>query len=220
MNPTINILTRTSKRPNYFSTCCESIKQQTYDNINHIICTDDSTSLDYIQKYTSNYIHLDSDVYRHNNQKKYWYQQNNSKGEKPAWWNSYFNEMYNLLKPGWVMFLDDDDQFSYENSLEFIISHIKNNDTLIFWKVGFPGYTIPRHNSPSLLTNPPIPANISGIGFMFHTDYIEYANWEPYSSGDFRVSYNLWNNTPNKFETSEVLTKLQDIPHFGNQKDK
>lgn len=220
MEQVVNILTRTSKRPNYFNTCCQSINQQTYKNINHIICTDDKPSIDYIQQYTSNYIYLDSNIYKHNNFKKFWYQQDNTAGEHPAWWNSYFNEMYKLLKPGWVIFLDDDDQFVYENSIEFIMSHVKTNDTLIFWKVGFPGYTIPRQNSPSLVTNPPIPANISGIGFMFHTDYIKFAQWEPYSAGDFRVSYSLWNNISNKIEISEILTKLQDVPHFGNQQDK
>jgi len=215
----INILTRTSNRPNYFKTCCDSILTQTYKDINHIVSVDDTNSIPYVQDYTSNYIYINPSKYKHNKNRNFWY---NSKGvgDSPAWWNSYFNDMYSLLKPGWIMFLDDDDQFIYENSLEYISTQLQNQDTLVFWRVQFPGYTIPRRNTNSLELHPPTPGNISSIGFMFHTDYIKNAVWEPWGSGDFRVSYNLWNIITNKIQLNETLTKIQDVPHLGNRQDK
>lgn len=215
----INILTRTSNRPKYFKTCCDSINYQSYKDINHIIGVDDIKSIPYVKEYTSNYIYIDPLKYKHNQNKNFWYNPTNM-GDTPAWWNSYFNDMYSLLKPGWVMFLDDDDQFIYENSLEYITSNLINEDSLIFWKVQFLNYTIPRYNTKPLNQFPPTPGNISGIGFMFHTNYIKYAMWEPWGSGDFRVSYNLWQNIPNKIQLNETLTKIQDVPHFGNRQDK
>lgn len=216
----INILTRTSNRPNYFKTCCNSIKQQTYKKINHIICTDDSKSLPYIKEYTNNYIQINPEKYKHDKYKKFSYHNNQDIGDSPAWWNSYFNDMYPLLKDGWVIYLDDDDQFTYENSLEYMLSLLPNENSLLFWKVQFPGYTIPRINSPSLITNKPINGNISGIGFMFHTNYIKNASWEAWGGGDYRVSIKLWDVIPNKIETNEILTKLQHTPHLGNRQDK
>lgn len=218
--PIVNILTRTSNRPNFFKTCCESINQQNYPNINHIIGCDDKDSIPYVKDYTSNYIYVDPNKYKHNKNKSFWYHKNNE-SNSPAWWNSYFNDMYSLLKPGWVMFLDDDDQFTYNNSLKIIMDyHPQSTDYLKFWLVGFPNNVIPRINSPSLEFYPPSPANISGIGFMFHTNFIQYAEWEPWAYGDFRVSYSLWENIPNKIQINEVLTKLQSSLHFGNKTDK
>lgn len=215
----INILTRTSNRPNYFKTCCDSIKLQTYKDINHIVGVDDIDSISYVEDYTTNYVYIDPIKYKHNQNKKFWYHEEGGE-DSPAWWNSYFNDMYPLLKKGWVMFLDDDDQFTYENSLEYIVNNIPNLNTMMFWLVGFPGYTIPRQSSPSLESSPPQYCNISSIGFMFHTDYIEYAQWEPYGGGDFRVSHNLWHKIPHKIQLNNILTKIQHIPHLGNRQDK
>lgn len=219
-NPTINILTRTSKRPNYFKSCVESISQQTYKNINHIVASDDKDSLEYVKLYNIDPLYIDPKKYKHNNYKLFDYQKVGSRGESPAWWNSYFNDMYSFLKEGWVMYLDDDDSFSYSDSLEVITPHLTNPSNLIFWKVQFPGYTIPRKNSPSLQTNPPQPANISSIGLMFHTQYIDHAYWEPWGGGDYRLATNLWNIIPNKIEINHTLTHIQDTPHLGNQQDK
>jgi glycosyltransferase involved in cell wall biosynthesis len=55
-NPVINILTRTSNRPNFFKICFESVSKQTYKNINHIISVDNIETEEYVKKYTDNYI--------------------------------------------------------------------------------------------------------------------------------------------------------------------
>jgi len=58
-NPKINILTRTSGRPNCFKRCVDSIKSQTYKNINHIVGADDDASYEYASKLCDNVIMLE-----------------------------------------------------------------------------------------------------------------------------------------------------------------
>lgn len=216
MQPLINILTRTSNRPNYFRDCCSNIDSQTYKNVNHIISTDELSANTYIEKHRESFLYIDPLKYRHDQHKSFWY----GGSDSPAWWNSYLNDMYDLVKEGWIMFLDDDDHFTSNDSLSEIVSHIKNDDTLLFWNVEFPGYIIPRKNSQNLETSPPVPANISGIGFMFHSKYIQNAQWEPWGSGDFRVTHGLWNIIKNKTHIQKTLTGIQHVPHLGNRKDK
>ena len=215
MSEIINILTRTSNRPNYFKACCASIDSQTYSNINHIVGTDDPNSEAYITKHREDFLYIDPQKYKHSKNKTFWYGGN----ETPAWWNSYLNEMYKFVKDGWIMFLDDDDHFTSINSVSIISNHIKNEDTLFFWDVGFPGYTIPRHGS-DLEVRPPAPANISMIGFMFHSKYIKDAQLEPWGAGDFRLSWNLWHKIKNKTHIHQTLTEIEHVGQFGNKQDK
>jgi len=50
-NPLINILVRTSNRPNFFAKCYQSIREQTYKNIRLIVSYDD----EFTKEYTSGY---------------------------------------------------------------------------------------------------------------------------------------------------------------------
>jgi len=47
----INILTRTSGRPNGFNKCRKSIENQTYIQIKHLVSYDDNNDLHYLKKY-------------------------------------------------------------------------------------------------------------------------------------------------------------------------
>lgn len=220
MDPIINILTRTSNRPNYFRDCIKSIRQQSFSFINHIVATDDVSSIEYIKSYDINPLYIDPSKYKHNTYKLFDYHNGEGKGESPAWWNVYFNDMYPFIKEGWVMFLDDDDSFSHSDSLKYLIPYLSNPDNLLFWKVQFPHCIVPNVGSPSLEISPPIYCNISGIGFMFHSNYLKYAKWDEWGGGDFRISSRLWDVIPNKIQIDHILTQIQDVPHLGNLQDK
>ena len=47
----INILIRTTYRPEYFDKCLKSIYNQNYDNFKIICCYDDERCLNYLKKY-------------------------------------------------------------------------------------------------------------------------------------------------------------------------
>ena len=57
--PLINILTRTSGRPEFFRDCVHSIQNQTYKNVRHITCADDDDSFAYAKKLCDTTIRVD-----------------------------------------------------------------------------------------------------------------------------------------------------------------
>ena len=127
-DPLINIITRTSNRPLYFKECRRSIISQTYKNVKHIIGVDDVasesylTSLPYTRIPSEKILDKDKIPYR-----KFWYNPPESQGESPAPWNLYMNHLYKEVEDGWVMFLDDDDNFVNEGSLKEICNQILNH---------------------------------------------------------------------------------------------
>ena len=93
--PLINIVTRTSGRPNAFRKCVNSVKSQTYKNINHVIITDNEDNLDYIKEngFTSWYL-----VDRENLIKQD--KTPDPKTGKPSPHNLYFNEVKDKITDG------------------------------------------------------------------------------------------------------------------------
>lgn len=209
----INILTRTSGRSNYFKKCCYSIDRQTYKNVNHIVCTDDVDSLKYIADCDREPIYvgpIDKD-----------FRIVNKVMSSP--YNLYFNIMYNYVKEGIVLFLDDDDEFSISESLELVASFFDDqtnpSENLLFWQVGFEkGKIIPSSFDGRFL----YPTNVSGIGFAFHSKYLFAAQWDAFKESDFRVAHKLSLVVPNKKALNLVLTQTQRrdaMGGFGNRDD-
>jgi hypothetical protein len=118
--------------------------------------------------------------------------------------------------PGYVLFLDDDNSFTTDSSLERIVARIQNTNQLLFWRVRFPGFIIPNNYH---FGKAPQPCHIDTSGFAFHTDYKKFAFWDSYTYGDFMVANNLFINIPQKVYINEVLTTLQGVPGHGMQED-
>lgn len=90
--PLINILIRTSRRPEQFARCMESIRNQTYKNIRLIVGYDNHEALSYIDQQSfiySKFIEPDRSL--------------------PYFYDCYCNELKPLAYTGWFFFLDDDD---------------------------------------------------------------------------------------------------------------
>ncbi len=208
-----NILTRTSGRPNFFKRCCASINQQTYKNFKHLVCTDDNQSLAYIKDLGIEPIFIGK--IRKNAKIS------NSIMSSP--YNLYLNQLYNYIDDGFVIFLDDDDEFQSMKSLESIAHAINSSknpiETLLFWKVAFPnGLILPQIFDNNFLR----PRNISGIGFTFHSKYIFSALWDEFKECDFRVAHKLSLVVPNKLYLNSVMTKIQrssGMGGFGSKDD-
>jgi hypothetical protein len=60
--PLINILTRTSNRPNGFKRCRESIENQTYKNIRHIVSIDNLNDEEYVKSHNVDYFFMDKEA--------------------------------------------------------------------------------------------------------------------------------------------------------------
>jgi hypothetical protein len=180
----LTILTRTSNRPNYFKNCRESIK-----NTKHIVICDTD------EKYPKGDIIL---------------RVKKREGVYP--YNSYFNDAKHLVDE-YVMFLDDDDILTKEDSLDIIKRHLEE-DTLVLWRVKFGNKTIPEK------INVPIEfANISGIGFAYHVKH--WIDWKDVRGGDYLVIDELSKKLKVVW-IDDVLTGLQNengLAGNGERKD-
>jgi hypothetical protein len=195
--PLINILIRTSKRPQFFNDCINSVYNQTYKNINIIVGVDNKESYNYVKKEKCRIVEYS--------------QKDFSVPEKPNLPeygnvfipNSYMNKLMDECQYGYIMYLDDDDIYSNTKSLSEIVSHINGDNNLLFWKVEFPHRVVPGH---SKFRKPPELTEIDTVGFMFPIKY--RVDWEPFSNGDFRVAKQLYQKVPIKRYIDKILTKV------------
>jgi glycosyltransferase involved in cell wall biosynthesis len=210
--PLINILTRTSGRPNAFKRCVDTVKQQTYQNINHIIITDSKDNIEYINQegYWPHLVDRDLLIKNDNTTDPH------TGPYSPH--NLYFNEVKHLVKEGWVIYLDDDDYLFTEDTLQEIVDKINENDsdTIIYWQMLYTkGLKLPTIIDSN---NPP---KIGGIGspcFTYHTKYHNDIVWDGWKCADFRVINKLHQIIPKHIFLQKPLIFIPEAG-FGNKKD-
>jgi hypothetical protein len=119
------------------------------------------------------------------------------------------------------MYLDDDDSFINNTSLEKIVSNIKNEDQLMIWRVLFPNRVIPDQiyfDRKQIVLN-----HFSMIGFMYNIKYDKNINFDSYSGGDYFFVNKLEKIIPEKIWIDSIYTKLQrtkSMGGFGKKDDK
>jgi glycosyltransferase involved in cell wall biosynthesis len=211
--PLINILTRTSNRPNGFKINVNSVKNQTYKNINHIVCTDDEPSINYIKEHEINdYILINREELIKNDNSI------NANTGRYSPHNLYFNEMTKKINDGWIMYLDDDDRFVDNTCVQQIVDLINQSDedTIFYWRMVYSnGSFLPVDMSNN--RNPVI----GGIGspcFTFHSKYKDLAIWDGWKCGDFRVIEKLHKKIPKKVWYPKNLVFIPSAG-LGNKKD-
>ena len=209
--PLLNILIRTSGRPNYFNSCINSIYKQSYKNWNIIVGIDDEKSKSYVQPEKCKLVNYNYSNYVYPNKPN---SENYGIGFK---YNLYLNDLQNEVKDGYIIYLDDDDFLYSNDSLKKLADNIKNDDSLVFWRVKFPNRLVPSDDN---FNKPPKLKDVSGVGFAFHKKF--KIKWEPFKRGDFRVADSLYKTIPNKIFLDEVLTALQRDKEdgFGMRDDK
>lgn len=206
--PIVNILVRTSGRPNYFKECINSILSQTYENINIYTSIDDKAN-DYTVKYPVYPVFVDkkTDIE---------YIDGNEDFGKIFPYNDYLNDLQARVKSGLILILDDDDLYTDKRAVEKIVNQYKQGKELIFWRVKISeGVIIPE---VSKLGKEPELYKISMIGFAYDSKYKE--KFLPYKRADFRVAKKLFERIRNIGTINEVLAATQDGSHFGQKVDK
>jgi glycosyltransferase involved in cell wall biosynthesis len=215
MNEKINILTRTSNRPKGFSICADSIVNQTYGNINHIVSYDDDKDLEYISKYENiKAIKIDREEIIKND--------TSVDPKNPNFWfsphNLYCNPLLDAVEEGWVMFLDDDDMLIDNDVIEEIVLNIKDEDTMLIWQMRYPtGNLLPDQYS---FLNKQI--RLGGIGspcFLFHSKWKDEARWDAYKCGDFRFLEKIYNKVPKKSWIRKPFIQLNNNGGLGKKID-
>lgn len=198
--PRVNIITRTSGRPEYFKECYQSIREQTYENWYHIITADDEETINYVAPLTRD---EDSSIGL-----KVVKEERSGFDHFP--YNLYINEAYKFVDHGWVMFLDDDDIFISHTSLESIANQLVDEDALYIWKVEFPDKVIPS----SSFGIAPVYGDIASIGWAFHSKHMDKAVWDNRKAADFRCVEKLFNHLRPVWIDS-ILTKINYNTGWG-----
>ena len=115
INNKINILIRTSNRPDLFNTCVNSILNQSYENYTIYATYDNMETLSYIKKYPT--VNPISVINKYSGSYHY---------------NLYCNDLLDAVHDGYILFLDDDDMLSHNMSLKIINSQLDKNN-IVLW---------------------------------------------------------------------------------------
>lgn len=197
-NPVINIITRTCDRPRSFARNVKSITSQTYTNYKHIIIADKNTTLDYINKNERMCV-VQFDLNQIINSGVGCISDPGTGPHVP--YNLYFNHIHDIVDPGWIMYLDDDDYLSSPTTLERIVKKVINNcdrDTLIMFKMKWmDGKTLPDDSIMRTGKKPQI-CGIGGSCFTYHTKFLNRVQWDNWKCGDYRFFSALYDIVPTK----------------------
>jgi|TARA_B110000879_G_scaffold112875_1_gene150686 hypothetical protein len=267
--PVINIITRAS-RINFFKLCYESIHNQTYGNVNHIVTYETPAMYDKLKHYkditlvkvphkakikglvvswnhnikTDNYLNPDhefldyqvlnsgkdhsnnrfvnehkpvdedfyewetGDIHTHGTGNQTWREYGTH-----APYNWYLKIAEKALVPGWVMYVDDDDQLNGKSTLLKVVEEILDNDkdTLHIFRFAYPnGELIPDDMRKEMyrVGYPFVHKQLSGVNLCFPTKYSDYTYWDEWSSADYRTAKSLREIIPNLNISDLVAVKL------------
>ena len=99
----------------------------------------------------------------------------------PAFYNLYCNELLKLPTEGYIMFLDDDDCFTSDTSLENIMKHITSSDDMLFWSFQLtPSYIAYPRNKHNIRAGA-----VANSGYVFHSKFKLLSTYEQGQEGDF-----------------------------------
>lgn len=203
--PTANIIMRTSARPYAFQAAYFSVTSQTYPNINLVVTTDGDAGLEYTRKAKARHIKMEPVPYE-------------PKPEGEEWgrhfpYNVYIDRAQRSVN-GYILFLDDDDMFTNNDSVKMIMEHAEH-DKLLIWKTQFEGNKIvPSKSFGKAITL----LDITGIGLCYHSDHVDKTDWTQYKRADYRTAKKLSLTLGVKW-LDAILTKLQSKPGMGAKQD-
>jgi len=182
----VYILIRTSHRPKFFASLMDSIKRQTYPEIVTIVHSDDATD-----SYVTGDIVLHGEA--------------SNVGAFPA--NVYCNRLLDAIpEEGWYHFVDDDDEYFDETSIEHLVNfakrdcfnvcHIRRGKVIIpeNWKGSNIGYQTES--------------------FFLHTDHRDKARWKSNVAGDIDYSRQLTKIMPINW-INTIACKTQVVKGMG-----
>jgi glycosyltransferase involved in cell wall biosynthesis len=197
--PLLNILIRTSNRPNYFRRLMENIESQHYKNYRLIISADSVETTKYAAKYAGDKATIVEvpKLYR--------------TPEQTFPWNLYLNDLMDEVKDGWIMFMDDDDQYTDASTFNMITAYLPDENSMLVWRLRFPdGRYVPALEY--LGKTPFFRKQIAMPCFAFHSKWKNMIRFDGQRAGDFRVTNQL-----QKFLNVEWLgLDLVQLDNFGN----
>lgn len=180
---TINILTRTGNREEYFNSLKKSLDKQTYKNFRHIKSNDNPNC---------NYLKNETDVI---NVKK-------DKNAGIAFYNLYLNNLGAEVEDGWIIILDDDSKLIDETFIEKLAKECiesKENEILIYQSLLLPKKRlIPSKND---FNNKKIRrCGIDMACFCFHHSILKKFSFDGRKQGDINFLEKIQENKSFEFK--------------------
>jgi len=208
---TVNVLSRTSHRPRFFSEMAASVREQSHPAVNHIVGSDDPLSrmsyLDDIPR--SNVVSLTTPT-RHfdpNEVCRVCKSPTGRCGSAPSLeypkarqryldcycgtsypMNSYMNELQQHAKPGWIVYVDDDNLFEHRFAVSELLASIKSRQSLVAFRAHLGRLTPSDKN---FQREKIVMGDFDSSNFAFHTQNLAEATWSKHRCGDFRVAKKL-----------------------------
>ena len=127
-------------------------------------------------------------------------------------YNVYLKIAEKETKPGWVIYLDDDDYFVESDTLQKIVDQINLHDTNTihlfrveqelgkikpsdrYWEYMKSGHPFMLHE-------------VGGSNYVFHSKYLDYTVWDEWAGADYRTAKNLEKVVMNKNFVDVVIIK-------------
>jgi len=182
---TINILVRALGNETHFNRCYASIKQQTNKNVKIIVSYENEKTLKYLKKYQ-----LDS-IIKVNHIPNNTIRVNKDRGTTLSI-NHHFNVMYNVVKDGYVIHLNESNTFTSKNELAILKNKI-NQDKLLIWKNKI-NDTITIPTTSDILTEKIVKHRINFNNFMVHKNHLINLTWGLYSISGYEIISKIQNN--------------------------
>lgn len=240
MDDTVNVLTRTARRPLFFREMRESVEVQTHTKVNHIVATDDEWSMGTYLKNWSDLVKLTpkwssydpQDVCRkcpsHNGECATAPSLQMAKLRQSFFdcycataypMNGYMNELHKNVQPGWVVYLDDDNLLMDKWAISEMLANVKSKDSMLIFKSHL-GRITPSEES--FRSRKVVMGDMDSSNFVFHTDHMTHAKWVELRCGDFHVASRLSEALPTEWVNSSFIqaNPLRDaLGGQGKRKD-
>lgn len=204
MDSTINILIRTSNREQLFRRCIDSVRAQTFKNVNILVSADDDTTAEYVKAIGIEPVRVEKRFKNEN---------------ETAPYNLYLNELIAQVKGGWIFILDDDDYLSDNSVLEQVARQLKEDNAIYFVKMRWPtGRIIP--SPQNFKAHKIVRKDIGMPCFIFHAKHKHKLAFDGYQSGDYNYVSKLSTIIRKQSWIDIVMTQTGNTGAYGEKADK
>jgi len=129
-------------------------------------------------------------------------------------YNQYLKIAERYLKEGWVVYLDDDDTFFNDSTLEEFASYLDKvgEDTLVINKIRYNKDNFYKPNDECWFAmrvgHPLVLGAIGASNFIFHSKYTDYTAWDEWRGADYRTAKCLEEIIPKKEFLDKILVSV------------
>ncbi len=206
----VNVLSRTSRRPLFFSEMAQSVREQTHPRVNHIVGTDDEYSHAHYLRGASHEVvrfKRPGRVFDPTDVCKQCVSPNGVCGSAPGMaypkarqrfldcycgtaypMNEYINQLHGEVKRGWVLYLDDDNLLQDKFVISEFLASVKSRNSLVAFRSHLGRLTPSDANFASERI---VMGDFDSSNFAFHSSNLQHAKWGWRRCGDFRVAQRL-----------------------------